>query len=207
MRRKLFAPLACALLISAALPAQPSLGKAEPAPAAVDAATVLTPEPGPQSSNIGINGFFSVDPAQQGSSFQAAVVMEIPRGMHVNSNKPLGKYAVPTVVKVDSPRGLRVTPVSYPRGSVRSFSFGGAAAERLAVYEGKAIFRFNVNVAPDAEQQVARVRVSVRFQSCNDEVCFPPATRELTLPIAIVNRGTPVNRINHQYFGGGKRRR
>ncbi|HVF66866.1 MAG TPA: protein-disulfide reductase DsbD N-terminal domain-containing protein [Pyrinomonadaceae bacterium] len=207
MRRKLFAPLACALLISAALSAPPSHGKTE-APNVV-AAPAASPAPGPlpQSSNIGINGFFSVDPAQQGSSFQAAIVMEIPRGMHVNSNKPLGKYAVPTVVKVDSPRGLRVTPVSYPRSSVRSFSFGGAGAERLAVYEGKAIFRFTVNVAPGAEQQVARVRVSVRFQSCNDEVCFPPATRELTLPIAIVNRGTPVNRINHQYFGGGGRRR
>lgn len=207
MRRKLFAPLACALLISAALSAPPSMGKADAAPAAAEANAAAPREPLPQSSNIGINGFFSVDPAQQGSSFQAAVVMEIPRGMHVNSNKPLGKYAVPTVVKVDSPRGLRVTPVSYPRGSVRSFSFGGSAAERLAVYEGRAIFRFNVNVAPGAEQQVARIRVSVRFQSCNDDVCFPPATRELTLPIAIVNRDAPVNRINHQYFGGGGRRR
>lgn len=205
MRRKLFAPLACALLISAALPAPPSLAKTEPV--VVETAAVVTPEPEPQSSNIGINGFFSVDPAQQGSSFQAAIVMEIPRGMHVNSNKPLGKYAVPTVVKVDSPRGLRVTPVSYPRGSVRSFSFGGSAAERLAVYEDRAIFRFTVNVAPNAEQQVARIRVSVRFQSCNDEVCFPPATRELTLPIAIVNRDTPMNHINQRYFGGGGGRR
>ncbi|HEV7889115.1 MAG TPA: protein-disulfide reductase DsbD domain-containing protein [Pyrinomonadaceae bacterium] len=207
MRRKLFAPLACALLISAALPAPPSLAKTDAAPVAVEPAAALTPEPLPQSSNIGINGFFSVDPAQQGSSFQAAIVMEIPRGMHVNSNKPLGKYAVPTVVKVDSPRGLRVTSVSYPRSSVRTFRFGGSQEERLAVYEGRAIFRFNVNVAPGAEQQVARIRVSVRFQSCNDEVCFPPATRELTLPIAIVNRDTPMNHINQRYFGGGGRRR
>jgi DsbC/DsbD-like thiol-disulfide interchange protein len=207
MSRKLFAPLACALLISAALSAPPSLARTGPAPVVVDAAASLAPEPLPQSSNVGVNGFFSVDPAQQGSSFQAAIVMEIPRGMHVNSNKPLGKYAVPTVVKVDSPRGLRVTPVSYPRGSVRSFNFGGSAAERLAVYEDRAIFRFTVNVAPGAEQQVARIRVSVRFQSCNDEVCFPPATRELTLPIAIVNRDTPMNRINQRYFGGGGQRR
>jgi hypothetical protein len=184
-----------------------TLKKAEAAPAVFTAIADASPEPEPQSSNIGINGFFSVDPAQQGSSFQAAIVMEIPRGMHVNSNKPLGKYAVATVVKVDSPRGLKVTPVSYPRGSVRAFRFGGSQEERLAVYEGRAIFRFNVTVAPGTEQQVARVRVNVRFQSCNDEVCFPPATRELTLPIAIVNRGTPVNHINHQYFGGGKRRR
>jgi DsbC/DsbD-like thiol-disulfide interchange protein len=208
MRRKLFAPLACALMLSALASAPSTLKKAEAAPAVIHKPNLLMPEPEPQSSNIGVNGFFSVDPAQQGSTFQAAILMEIPGGMHVNSNRPLGKYAVPTVVKVDSPKGLRVTPVSYPRGAVKTFRFGGSDAERLAVYEGRAVFRFNVTVAPGAELQVARVRVSVRFQSCNDEVCFPPATRELTLPIAIVNRDTPSNRINAQLFGvGGRGRR
>ncbi|HEV3471549.1 MAG TPA: zinc ribbon domain-containing protein, partial [Pyrinomonadaceae bacterium] len=51
--------------------------------------------PPAQSDQIGVNGFFSVDPAQQGATFQGAIVMGIPRGLHVNSNRPLGKYAVP----------------------------------------------------------------------------------------------------------------
>jgi DsbC/DsbD-like thiol-disulfide interchange protein len=163
----------------------------------------LSPEP---QANININGFFSVDPAAQGSSFQAAIVMEIPGDLHVNSNRPLGKYAIPTSVKINAPRGLKVTPVTYPRARVRSFRFGGATEERLAVYEGRAIMRFNVTVPPNFEQGVARIRVNVRYQSCSDTVCFPPATRELTLPIAIVNAGSRVNRINGQYFGGGRRR-
>jgi hypothetical protein len=49
---------------------------------------------------------------------------------------------------------------------------------------------------------VARIRANVQFQSCSDEVCFPPARRELTLPIAIVNRNTASRRINQRYFGG-----
>lgn len=164
--------------------------------------------PAAQSGNIAVNGFFSVDPAQQGSTFQAAIVLDIPRGLHVNSNRPLGKYAVPTVIKIDAPRGLKVTPVTYPRAQVRTFRFGESAPEeRLAVYEGRAIARFNVTVPSGYELGVARIRVSVRFQSCNDEVCFPPATRELTLPIAIVGRDQPVNRINAQYFGSGGRRK
>ena len=218
MRRKLYPTLAAALLTSAALlaPTTPATDAAAAthAPPATPAADVVfgpdveaafAPEPEPQPNNVGINGFFSVDPAQQGSTFLAAIVMEIPRGLHVNSNKPLGKYAVPTTVKVDAPRGLRITPVSYPRGSVRTFRFGGAAADRLAVYEDRAIFRFTVNVAPNAEMGVARVRVNVRFQSCNDEVCFPPATRELVLAIAVVDRNTRSNRINDRYFGRGRR--
>jgi len=208
MRRKLYPALTATLLSLAALlaPTTPAAANATDADAA-SAVVEAAPAPAPQASSIGVNGFFSVDPAQQGGTFQAAVVMEIPRGLHVNSNKPLGKYAVPTVVKVDAPRGFRVTPVTYPRSTVRTFRFGGAAEERLAVYEGRALFRFNVSVPANHELGVARVRVNVRFQSCNDEVCFPPATRELVLPIAIVGRDTPMNHINARYFGTGGRKR
>ena len=198
MKRESIIRLALALLTLTAL-------LAPTAPASFAEPFAFAPT-APQSSSIGVNGFFSVDPAQQGSTFQAAVVMEIPRGLHVNSNKPLGKYAVPTVVKVDAPRGWRVTPVSYPRAAVRSFTFGGAEAERLAVYEGRAIFRFSVGVPAGHPVGVETVRVSVRFQSCNDEVCFPPATRDLSLRIAVVGRDTPSNRVNGQIFGGGRKR-
>src|SRR5438128_1590816 len=110
--------LALLLLTAALTPVRPAAARA------TESKEATAPEP--QPSNIGVNGFFSVDPAQQGSTFQAAVVMEIPGGLHVNANKPLGKYSIPTVVRVDAPRGFRVTPVTYPRGSVREFRFGGA---------------------------------------------------------------------------------
>jgi hypothetical protein len=206
MRRKLYTGLAAALLTFTALLAPTTHATDTVAPPAAVTDAAVAPEPEPQANNIAVNGFFSVDPAQQGSTFYAAVVMDIPRGLHVNSNKPLGKYAVPTVVKVDAPNGFRITPVMYPRGTVRTFRFGGAAADRLAVYEGRAIFRFNVSVPAGHQLGVERLRVNVRFQSCNDEVCFPPATRELVLAIAIVNRDTPVNQINGRYFGGGRKR-
>lgn len=203
MKRDFVVRLALALLVlaTALAPVRPVVAR-EPLPAEVTA-----PAPEPQASNIGINGFLSVDRAQQGGSFQAAVVMDIPDGLHVNANKPLGKYAVPTVVKVDAPRGFRVTPVSYPRSSVRTFRFGGAEEARLAVYEGRIIFRFHVSLPATQPFGVERLRVSVRFQSCTDEVCYPPATRNLDLPIAVVGRDASSNRINGQYFGGGGRRR
>ncbi len=201
MKRDSVIRLALALLTFAA-----ALAPLPPA-TANETASAEPSAPEPQASSIGVNGFFSVDRAQQGSSFQAAVVMDIPDGLHVNANRPLGKYAVPTVVKVDAPRGFRVTPVAYPRGSVRTFRFGGSDESRLAVYEGRSIFRFNVSVPPDQPFGVENVRVSVRFQSCTDEVCYPPATRNLDLHIGVVGRDTQVSRINGRYFGGGGGRR
>lgn len=162
----------------------------------------------PLQGEVEANGFFSVDKAQQGSTFQGAVVLEIPGGLHVNSNRPLGKYTIPTVLRVEAPRGFRVGPVAYPRARVRAFRFGeGAPEERLSVYEGRAVMRFNVSVPAGAEQGLREMRLTLRYQSCSDTVCFPPATRELRLPIAVVGAGAPVRRINGQYFGGGARAR
>ncbi|HZB44389.1 MAG TPA: protein-disulfide reductase DsbD domain-containing protein [Pyrinomonadaceae bacterium] len=200
MRRQAFTLFASAALITSAVLSPPSLK-------ATAATSVAAAAAAQNSSDIAVNGFFSVDPANQGSSFRAAIVMDIPGGLHVNGNKPLGKYAIPTTVKIDAPKGLKVTPVTYPAAKVRSFDFGSGTPERLAVYEGRSIMRFNVAVAPDAPIGVARVRASVRFQSCSDTVSFPPATRDLVLAIAIVGAGERVNNINAQYFGGGRGRK
>ncbi|MBA3242990.1 MAG: hypothetical protein H0T60_17350 [Acidobacteria bacterium] len=196
MRRKIYTRRTALLLLFALLLA-PTDFMSAPAPATLSLASAA-------QGRINVNGFFSVDPANQGSSFQAAILMEIPEGLHVNGNRPLGKFAIPTTVKIDAPRGMKVSAVTYPRAQVRSFRFGeGTPEERLAVYEGRAIMRFNVTVPANFERGVARIRVTVRYQSCSDTVCFPPASRELVLPIAIVDPGQPVNRINGQYFGGG----
>lgn len=154
--------------------------------------------------SVGVNGFFSVDKAQRGRTFQAAVVLDIPGGLHVNANRPLGKYAVPTTVKVDAPRGFKVGPVGYPRGRARSFEFSD---ERLAVYEGRTPLRFNVTVPSDFPVGVTRIRVVVRYQSCSDAVCYPPRSSDITLPITVVGTETPARRINAQLFGGGRGRR
>ena len=151
--------------------------------------------------NISVNGFFASDKAQRGRTVQAAVVMEIPRDFHVNGNKPLGKYAVPTTLKIDAPGGIRISAVTYPRAQVKTFSF---SEEKLAVYEGRVVMRFNVTVPAGFDQGVTELRVRLRYQSCTSEVCFPPQTREISMPIAVVGGGDSIKRINSRIFGGRK---
>ena len=192
MRRKLFTRRLSLLIITALF--------------IVPANFTASPTPPSLQPNIGVNGFFAADKAQRGRTVQAAVVMDIPEGFHVNSNKPLGKYAIATVLKVEAPGGIKVGPVVYPRSTLRSFSF---SQERLAVYEGRAVMRFNVIIPAGFEPGVIELRASVRYQSCSNDVCFQPATRNVTMPIAVVGANESVKRINSQFFGGagGRRRR
>ncbi|HJU56454.1 MAG TPA: protein-disulfide reductase DsbD N-terminal domain-containing protein [Pyrinomonadaceae bacterium] len=153
-------------------------------------------------ANIRVNGFFASDKAQRGRTVQAAVVLDIPDGFHINSNRPLAKFLIPTSVKIEAPGGIKIGPVSYPRAQLRTFSF---SQDKLSVYEGRAVLRFNVTVPADFQTGVTELRARVKYQSCNDEACFPPATRNITMPIAIVNANESVKRINTNLFGGRKR--
>jgi hypothetical protein len=62
--------------------------------------------------------------------------------------------------------------------------------------------RFNITIPPNFETGLTELRAKVNYQSCNNEVCFPPTTREVKLGINIVNTNESVKRINGQYFGG-----
>ena len=152
--------------------------------------------------NIRVNGFYSADKAQRGRTVQAAVVLDIPGGFHINSNRPLTKFLIPTSVKIEAPGGIKVGPVSYPRAQLRSFSF---SEEKLSVYEGRAVLRFSVTIPADFSTGVTELRARVKYQSCNDEACFPPATRSIDMPIAVVGANESVKRINTNLFGGKKR--
>lgn len=156
--------------------------------------------PAPQSPpNIEVNGYLSVDRAQRGRTVQAVVVMDIPSGFHVNSNRPLAKFLVATQLRLESPAGIRAGPVIYPRAVLRRFKF---SKDELSVYEGRAILRFNMTVPANFSSGAAELKARLRYQSCNEELCFPPQTREVTLPITIVGANEAVKRINGEYFGG-----
>src|SRR3712207_1300618 len=162
----------CAILIThAPLPAARANDAGEPA-------TTLQP-------GIDVNGVFSVRKAPRGGSFQGAVILGIPNGYHINSNRPTNKFMIPTSVRVTAPRGVRVGPVRYPRANVRTFSF--APDERIPVFEGNPAVRFDVTVPATYAQDKIRLRVVVSYQACSDEACFRPAERDMSFSINVAD--------------------
>lgn len=148
--------------------------------------------------NISINSFYSLEKAQRGRTLQGAVMIDIPSGYHVNSNRPSGKYLVPTSLKLDPHDGVRVGGVRYPRASLRSFSF---SEQKLSVFEGRAVMRFSVTIPAGFPHSKMELKAKVRYQSCSDKECYAPATRDLSLWIDVVNANEPAKRTNGNIFG------
>lgn len=130
------------------------------------------------SSDVKVDGSLAPDKIKKGRVVRGSVVMDIPSGLHVQSNKPLDKYLIPTKLDVETPEGMKVGPISYPRAVRRNLKFSKSA---VAVYEGRATIRFNVTVPASYGGSSGEIKGKLRFQACNDDACFPPVTREVKM--------------------------
>ncbi len=128
-----------------------------------------------------VTGSLGSGAAARGSAVSGTIVMKIPSGLHVNSNRPASEYAIPTTVRLTG-SGVKVGSVRYPRGRNRKFQF---SENPINVYEGRVAFPFTVTVPKNFRGATVRVRAFVRYQACNDEVCFPPKNKEITITAQI----------------------
>lgn len=158
---------------------------------AASAAVLVQPD-------ISINSYYSMTKAQRGRTLQGAVLIDIPGGYHVNSNRPSGKYLIATAVTLSPRDGVKVGAVRYPRAILRTFSFSN---DKLSVFEGRAIMRFNVTIPADFPHSKMELKAKVRYQSCSDKECYAPATRDVSLWIDVVNPNESTKRTNRNIFG------
>ncbi|HKR59674.1 MAG TPA: protein-disulfide reductase DsbD N-terminal domain-containing protein [Pyrinomonadaceae bacterium] len=132
--------------------------------------------------NINVSGYVPGDSVRRGRSAQAVVTMDIPSGFHVHSNRPLEKFLIATQLDVEAPQGVRVSRVVYPRAILRSLKF---SKSRVAVFEGRTTMKFNVTLPASFGSDSTQLKAKLRYQSCNDELCFPPQTKEVWINISV----------------------
>ena len=129
-----------------------------------------------------VSGYIGNGTAGRGASTRSAIVLSIPGGLHVNSNRPDSEYSIPTTVTVSTSGGARVSSVTYPRGKNKKFQF---SPNTINIYEGRVVFPFTLTVPKGFKGNVVRVTARVRFQACTDEVCYAPRTETVTLSARI----------------------
>jgi thiol:disulfide interchange protein DsbD len=130
--------------------------------------------------------YVSIAPVPRGAMFEIAVVAEIMDGFHINSNKPLEEYLIPTALEPQLPAGLRIVATEFPKAKELKFEF---SEKPLAVYDGTVQIRVKLRAAPDAPLGAVKLPLTLRYQACNDVACLPPVKLPLAADLEIAAAG------------------
>jgi hypothetical protein len=139
----------------------------------------------------------SFDPVARNSSFQLALVLKIRPGFHVNAREVSADYLIPTDVRAEVPIGFKAGEVSYPKGTLRTFTF---SKKPLNVYQDTAIVRMKLTTAPDAALGQQHIPLKLRYQACSDEICLPPVTLDLQANFTVVAETTAAKPAHAEFF-------
>ncbi|HSH15276.1 MAG TPA: protein-disulfide reductase DsbD domain-containing protein [Verrucomicrobiae bacterium] len=143
--------------------------------------------------------YLSLEPVPRGWTFEIAVVGQIQQGFHVNANKVLEDYLIPTTVTAQLPAGWKVLDTKYPDGKELKFEF---SEKPLNVYEGTFTARMKLTAPADAPLGAIKLPLTLRYQACNDTVCLPPVKLALEADVMVAAANAKAVPVNQKIFSG-----
>jgi len=117
-----------------------------------------------------------------GGSAEATVRLTIQSGYHVNANPPTFSYLKATALEISPSDGISVAFIIYPKAADKKFAF---SEQMLAVYEGDTDLKATLKSDKTAEKGERSIPARLRIQACDDQVCYPPGTLELAIPVNV----------------------
>ena len=119
--------------------------------------------------------------AKRSSEVTAKIAVTLGPGYHVNSNAPHETYLIPLRLTWTA-APLDVETVIYPKAHDEKYQF---SEQPLAVFTGNFEISTRFKAPPDATVGLAILAGKLRYQACNNTMCFPPKNVEIKLPVEI----------------------
>ncbi len=142
--------------------------------------------------------YVSLDKVPRGQNFEAAVVVNIAKGFHMNSNKPSEDYLIPTTLTPNPPAGIKVVDTIYPPGQMKTFTF--SPKKPLNVYTDSVTLKLKLAAESSAPLGAVSIPVTLRYQACNDTACLPPVKVPVTVNLDIAAAGTKAHQVHPNIF-------
>jgi thiol:disulfide interchange protein DsbD len=184
--------------VSLDLPVVASAADAKPANAEqFEEARAALPLGPKAAKHVTVETALSQNAVRPGDKVEAAVVLNVADGHHVQSNKPASEFLIPTDVLVIPIDGVLNGAIKYPAPYVHTDQLG----EKQSEFKGKAVIRIPLE-AESGFAGNATLGGLVTFQVCNDKtgMCYAPQTVEWSLPIPHAAKGAEVKPTNTELF-------
>ncbi len=122
-------------------------------------------------------------PARAGSTARIALRVSVPEGLHTQSNKPRDPTLIPTTLTVDAPTGVAVEEVVWPPAVDLKQVTGDTP---LAVFEREFLVGAKLSLARTVASGDLHVPGKLRYQACDVNLCYPPATADVDWVVHVV---------------------
>jgi len=131
-------------------------------------------------------------PLARGERARLAVQLDVAAGYHVNANPPTEDWLIATAVALEEADGITIVDAFYPQAEEKEFGFWSGP---LRVYEGAVVIGVIVEIEAGAVLGGRDLKVAVTYQACNDDACFAPTEARTSIPVRIVEAGTPTRQL------------
>ena len=122
-------------------------------------------------------------PLEPGNASVLTIELDISHPYHINSDRPLQDYLIPTSLEIGPQPGVVFGKPSFPAAPVKKLPFSDSP---MAVYEGKVPIAVEITAAAGFDSKEVKINGKVRYQACNDSYCLPPVVQSFSaaLPVA-----------------------
>ena len=139
------------------------------------------------------------DGAHAGTIHRVALQAQLDPGFHVNSNVPLEDFLIPTALTLDPPDGIELAAVAWPEPIMLSQQ---GAEQPLAVFEEAFVVGAALTLDPALDAGTYVVPGTLRYQACDETMCYLPATADVSFEIAVVPGDHAITPAHAALFAG-----
>lgn len=137
---------------------------------------------------VSINPKFSYDKVESGHAYDAALIVNVSPGWHINSDKPLKDFLIPAKLEAGQIDGITISDIRFPEPHTVQL-----LGEPMSVYERTVTVFFKVNLGELMEDGDYKIPLEFSYQPCNDRECRAPNSVTANLNITVGPGGQAIN--------------
>ncbi len=153
----------------------------------------------PAGLDVETKWVFDADAGHPGGTIGGALRVRIPGKFHVQSDKPVDPFLIPTKLTVTTPGGIVIAEITYPEPVMLEAEM--ISDQPLPVFEQEFVIGVAFEIGEDVGPGTYPIGLFLGYQACDDRVCLQPATVELTTRLTVVSATTPITKTGIDFSG------
>jgi uncharacterized protein YyaL (SSP411 family) len=126
--------------------------------------------------------FSSRKHVKPGQAFQLALALDIEEGWHLYGPNPEAAFLVPATVSVSENEMFKVGDIKEPSPQKKR---DPVLKQVLATYESRIWYVIPVTIKGNIPDDQTTVKIGIKTQACDQNVCLPPRTDEIEFTLDI----------------------